>query len=784
MNSHKDKRLRDIYSDRNLICYRNIVMAPGHMVEKWAHEISSEIPYAKVRILEDFDQLLSIWNKGQERTSREYWIVSKDFAKLSYMWRPTPTKIRKKRPIKLKQCLTCDEIFNSPDRFCPHCGNDGYKLAVTIGEGSGLVCPECGEPLLEYREISGNEPRVLQPSDFINPTNSNSKCYYCGAILWQPHVSNIDMINLRPEAKHTPWYRVTHYANKAHEAVKSVWVHKKYAESYFEEIGERPLNERPDSFGVRKYSPATFIKRYMKRYWDFAVFDEAHLYKGGGTGQGNAMEALTKSSKKQLALTGTIAGGMAQHLFYLLFRLEPSRMIEKGYQWCDVMKFNKKYGTIETEYEVDIEYDADGVSFRQMTRGKMMKEPRVKPGISPLVFTDFLLDRAVFLDLSDMSKYLPPLKEYVIPVELEKPELKMKLSYDIVIASIKQLLHEKGGKKLLGKLLQFSLSYLDKPYGPKGIKHPLDGSLVCEIEQHQELCLNGGMLSKERKLVELVEKELSEGRKCFVYAEYTGSADTCVSYRLKELLEEKLGIHVAVLESMSPEPIKREAWIHEQVERYKVDVIISNPRCVETGLDFCWEAGGVYHTIPTIIFYQMGYSLYTVWQASRRHFRLNQKMECRTYYLGVANSIQMMAIRIIAEKQVATSAIQGKFSSEGLAAMAAGVDMKVRLAQALAEEDYEAGSDLQGMFDILAQEGSEDTTYDGYEPMLLLREIIGEELARELCKTIETQIDVDSLLDEIMGGQEDVLFSYTVPAAAEVKETEIRNLDSLFDLFD
>ena len=94
---------------------------------------------------------------------------------------------------------------------------------------------------------------------------------------WQPHVGNIDMVHLRPEEKHIPWYRVTHYANKAHEAVKSVWVHKRYAQAYFALIGEEPINERPDVMGVRKYSPATYIKRYMKGYWDFAIFDEAHL---------------------------------------------------------------------------------------------------------------------------------------------------------------------------------------------------------------------------------------------------------------------------------------------------------------------------------------------------------------------------------------------------------------------------------------------------------------------------------------------------------------------------
>ncbi len=790
MNSHPGVTLKDIYSERNLITYRNIVMAPGHLVEKWVQEISAEIPYCKAHILQEFRQLVQIRNNGPDRTMREFWVLSKDFAKLSYSSRPTPTKIRKKRPIRIKRCLACEKSFSTPDSICPYCGNDGYELGDVVNIGSGLVCPECGELLLEYKTMSNGEIQVLQPNDFANPTNTNSKCYYCGAMLWQPHVGNIDLVNLRKEEKHTPWYRASHYANKAHEGTKSVWVHKKYAREYFESIGEEPINERMDSFGVRKYSPAQYIKKYMKGYWDFAIFDEAHLYKGGATGQGNAMEALIKSSKKQLALTGTIAGGMAQHLFYLLFRLDPRRMIVKGYQWNDVMKFNRKYGTLETEYEVNFDYDESGVTYKQMTRGKMISDPHAKPGISPLVFTEFLLDKAVFLDLSDLSKYLPPLNEYVIPVELGEEERNMKSSYERVLNSIKKLLKEKGGRKLLGKMLQFSLSYLDRPFGPKRIIHPLDGSKVCDIDQYPQLCEGDKLLSKESKLLELIGKELGEGRKCCVYAEYTASPDTCVSYRLKQIIEDHLGAKVAVLESMSPEPLKREAWIHEQVEKNKVDVIITNPRCVETGLDFCWEANGTYYSIPTLIFFQMGYSLYTVWQASRRHFRLNQKFECRTYYMGLHQTIQMTAISIVAEKQVATSAIQGKFSSEGLAAMAVGVDMKLRLAQALADEDYATGNELQGMFDILGHEGEDDTTYDKYEPMLLLKEIIDPELLKELTTTVDTMIDMDELLDEIMGempvnvleGRPEQVEFILESETADQKIT-IESLDNLYDLF-
>ena len=47
-------------------------------------------------------------------------------------------------------------------------------------------------------------------------------------------------------------------------------------------------------------------------------------------------------------------------------------------------------------------------------------------------------------------------------------------------------------------------------------------------------------------------------------------------------------------------------------------------------------------------------------------------------------------IELIAEKQVATAAIQGKFSVEGISAMAEGVDARVALASSLADQDVKS----------------------------------------------------------------------------------------------
>ena len=99
------------------------------------------------------------------------------------------------------------------------------------------------------------------------------------------------------------WHRATHYSNKKHKAVKTVWVHRQYEEDYWESVHELPLREKEEKAkGVRKFAPASYISKKLKGYFDFFILDEAHLFKGGATAQGNAMQALVSASKKQLML--------------------------------------------------------------------------------------------------------------------------------------------------------------------------------------------------------------------------------------------------------------------------------------------------------------------------------------------------------------------------------------------------------------------------------------------------------------------------------------------------
>jgi hypothetical protein len=745
LNSHPGSTLKDAYADDVQVNYRNIVMCPGHLVEKWKDEIAREVPYAKVSVIREFRQLVDIEKGGAKRAGKEWYIISKDFAKLSYQSVPVPSRCGKKR-IKVRVCNDCQTPSDNASgvRFSCKCGSNGYHVVGTSGYGYGMLCPQCNELLMPNMSLRmlGDEGDTLplSASDFASMNGKNQRCHLCGTGLWQPYVRNINTPGTdfyEHATRVGKWHRATHYANKTHKGKKTVWVHSDFADEYFSAIGEKPLREKSaEDKGVRRYAPASFIKKHLKGYFDIFILDEAHLFKGGATAQGNAMHALVKSSRHQLMLTGTIAGGMATHLFYLLYRLDPRRMQDMGYGWADEMKFAHAYGTIEKVFEAS---QCNDDPYNQSSKGKQVGSPSVKPGISPLIFRDFLLDKTVFLDLTDMSRFLPPLREYVVSVnvpdfiedgqgnELPNPEKKCHLEYERVIKRLKEVSRIEG-RGVLSMMLQFSLSYLDKPYGVDPIKSPKTGNILAEPADYHFLVENNGLLAKEKELVKIVGKELGEGRNCVIYCEYTSSPQTCVTYRLKEILAGHCRLsenEVTVIESNSPATSQREAWMHKKAED-GTKVFIVNPRCVETGLDFCWNKGGKLYNYPTLVFYQLGYSLFTIWQASRRAYRLNQREECRTYYMAYSKTVQQVVISLIAEKQVATSAIQGKFSVEGLSAMAQGVDVKVRLAQAMSNMDSISGNGLQEMFDVLNQDAADVDAYGNYVPMLTYRELMGE----------------------------------------------------------
>src|SRR6185436_10260177 len=117
------------------------------------------------------------------------------------------------------------------------------------------------------------------------------------------------------------------------------------------------------------------------------------------------------------------------------------------------------------------------------------------------------------------------------------------------------------------------------------------------------------------------------------------------------------------------------------------DVIVSHPQLVETGLDFFQKQGDGYaYNVPSIIGYSLGYSTFTMRQAMRRHWRIGQTAVCRNFYLAYEDTMQVRALTLMGKKLVASTSIEGKFTSEGLAALAGDEGtLEIALAKSLVE---------------------------------------------------------------------------------------------------
>ncbi len=441
------------------------------------------------------------------------------------------------------------------------------------------------------------------------------------------------------------------------------------------QLGERPCRPRyaplweADNQKIPRVAPVDFVSRYLEHFFDYAVCDELHQL-AGDTAQGNALGALASCSERVVGLTGTLLGGYADDLYNILFRMQPQRMIGKGYEWGTTGRsaFAQDYGVLETITKIEPAENA-------CSDGKTTVTVRRKPGASPLLFGDFLMDTCAFVFLEDISDALPSYEESVVQVEMDAP---LAAAYERLEADMREALKaHRGNRSVLSIMLNALLLYPDHPYGLGmlfGFETDESGRrerfLIAETQDLPEQFA----YAKERRLVEEVKKELAEGRRCQIFAVYTQKRD--VTSRLERILRDE-GISCAIMRS-NIDTSKREAWYAKRIKE-GVQVFIAHPKLVETGLDLLFA--------PTIIFYESGYSLHTLRQASRRSWRIGQRQKVRVKFLCYEGTMQAQCLRLMGKKLLVALAMEGKFAGEGLQTLDEDDDMLTSMAKELVEKN-------------------------------------------------------------------------------------------------
>ncbi len=592
----------------------NLIMCPSHITRKWVREIGETLPNTYAMVVKSITELEGLYGMYQAGEKSVYAVFSKEKARDGYMRYPAITWSKRKR---------------------------------------AFLCPDCGKPIqMEYSDDGSRYLVNADPPFFLKEHKKNRVCRACGSMLWAP---------VNP-ARNIPWTKVPGFG----------WIYKPLAANYqaltendvvlgrLREIAANPQCSFPVRGACRRFPLSTYIKKKMKGRIDAFVADELHEY-NNNSGQGDAMAEIFGASKQFVGMTATLINGYSSGIFHLLYRLVPGLMRKDGKDYRSPQRFDAEYGVVENVYETtDAAYNANRRASKRKTKTRQL------PGVSPLVFSRFLLEYAAFLSLSDMGKDLPDYEEIPIPVEMPEDVYD---AYKEIEREIRTVLKSdrKAAQKLLSAYLNLLTVYPDQPYDQPDIVHPIDGHIIAHPSS--EACFDD-ILPKEAAVLEKVREKVSTGGRVMIYTSWTR---TDSQQKLLKLLTGE-GIRTEILSPSIP-PEKREAWVEKRV-RSGCQVLITNPRCVETGLDL--------NAFTTLIFYSMGYNLFTLRQAARRSWRINQTApRVEVYMFYYEDTMQAKAMKLMASKLAVAGIIEGNLSEEGLAAMSDVKDLTSQMAKEL-----------------------------------------------------------------------------------------------------
>lgn len=612
----------------------NIVLCPSHMTKKWVREIEETLPNTFAVTINSISELLAAYSAYRKDVKTCYAIMSKEKARDGYMKRPA---------------------------------------AVWNRQRQAFVCPECHKVIEMDLIDDGSKYKVkADPLFFKRENKQNHKCDNCGSLLWTV---------LLPDEQ-SEWVKVSKFG----------FVHRLHAFEYLEGINKNPaiykaiedIANNPEGHfanvgAYRRFPLSTYIKQKMKGKIDGLIIDELHNY-NNNSGQGDAMGELFQAAKKVVGMTATLINGYSSGIFHLLYRISPSLMLKDGKRYDKPTDFNSEYGVTESVYEIA----APDYNSNRRTSKKKIREKQL-PGVSPLVYSRFLMASAAFLSLNDMGKNLPEYEE--IPVQLQMNEdvskeyHRLEEEFKTVLRSQKDISH-----KVMSAYLGLLTVYPDQPYGQQPIIHPISGN---ELVVPRDMSSYNELHEKDYSVLDVVKKKADVGERVLIY---TSWIRTDTQDKLYNLLTEN-GYKVSVLTAAIP-PNKREEWVENQIKS-GIQVLITNPSLVETGLDLNY--------FTTLYYYNIAYNLFTLRQSSRRSWRINQKAPRIEVYLSYyEGTMQNRAIRLMASKLAAAGIIEGNFSDEGLAAMSDCSDMTTALARELTQGIKNEVEDLSTLFKKMA----------------------------------------------------------------------------------
>lgn len=661
--------------------HRTLVLSPPHLVYKWRREILKTVPNARVWILNGADtlaKLLQIRALDRKPEVPEFFVMGRVRMRMDYHWRPSYAVRRRWIPSE-----GASEGFAVSEYYCPKCGCEildeenkpyntegGVKNALAKnrrfckGNHHGKPCKEplwtlCRKEQSEDGVVSTVYDRVLKTMTTLPGIGPKTAAKIIG-MYGEQYLAEILENNIQA------------FSNLMDENGEFLFDDRQAARI------DRDLGKAEFSLGRGGYQPTEFIKRYLpKNFFGLLVVDEGHEYKNYGTAQGQAMGVLARCCNKILCLTGTLMGGYAEDLFFLLWRLWPQMMIEDGFSYNKAntlgsasMAFMRKHGVLkDIVRHLGTEYSNGAFSSSKAERNSVRTAKA--PGFSPLGIMRYVLPITVFLKLRDLGEgVLPGYKEVFRPVVMTEDQQAVYKNMESVLRQHLKVALRNRDNTLTGVVMSALLSWPDCCYKPQDVYWRRQNKILFHTEPQFD---EEEISPKEADMLEVVKDSLAKGRKCLVYTVYTDTRDT--TGRLKEIFK-RHGIKAAVMKA-TVKADQREDWVEDQLAS-GVQVVICNPELVKTGLDLL--------AFPTIYFLQTGYNVYTLMQAARRSWRIGQKEDVEVYFAGYSDTAQQICLELMGQKVAVTQSTSGDMPDSGLDILNQAEDsVEVQLAKRLVD---------------------------------------------------------------------------------------------------
>jgi len=626
-----------------------LVTCPPHLVEPWQEEAESCVPGLKAVIVESMSELDAAIRQYERQAKKSKTrprllvIIANSKAKLSSGWKGCYT-----------EALKLPKGFDqSKERQQALLRYQGLRLTYQHGLASAVARakkladqhPDGSRLGKLYRRLHRSLSRLNVGS--VPPKGSDElrsamrkareafktsgvkeiRCPTCGEPL-------VDGVTIKDRDA---------LDKKPHFCPRDRLIWDQYAEEWVGGKCEAPVHTHYRRWN--RWPLADYVCRQHPDFFRLYIADEVHKTKSKTADVSWAFHKLS-NILPTVALTGTIFGGSSSSLFYLLFRA--SGQVRREFSFKDVTRWVTRFGVNQyTHRTTEIEVGANRGRVRQTTN---VSE---KPGISPGIIK-YMLPMAAFASIPDLGVVMPGYSDEFVTLGFERDAFESHIkgvearTWSILINNY---------PRWLSAWLQWNLARPNSAFRDETIYLPgyeeaieekrFDDAEALKWELKGQIGEEHPLLPKERWLASIISSEISAGRKPIIYCRQTGTRD--IQNRLQEVLM-GVGVEATILRSNTVSARNRPEWL----KKTPIQCLICNPRLVETGMNLH------HYNFCSIVFYEIEYSLYTLWQAMSRVWRPGQKQNVRVWFSEYGDTMESKAYNIMGQKLSAGKALMGQ----------------------------------------------------------------------------------------------------------------------------